>query len=129
MTLIFQLFIACITSLFVSNSSFAHHGFGVHYDVSKQVEIEGVLQKVQLRNPHSFLEVLVKSEDGQSQVWVCETQAKSVMLRKGISPNRFKEGQRVTVQGSASRRTDNHCEVGNIGFADGTNLVFRSNKG
>ena len=129
MTLLFQLIIVCVTSLFVSTSSFAHHGFGVHYDISKQIEIEGVLQKVQLRNPHSFLEVLVKGEDGQSQVWVCETQAKSVIVRKGISLDRFKEGQRVTVQGSASRRSDNHCEVGNIGFADGTNLVFRSSKG
>lgn len=116
-------------SLWVATSVNAHHGFRVHYDVEQQVEIVGILQGVKLQNPHSFLEILVAGQDGKSDVWRCETQAKSVMLRKGISESRFAEGQRIIVRGSKSRNNDHHCEVGSISFEDGVDLVFRSTQG
>lgn len=115
--------------LLIANSVSAHHGFRVHYDVEQQIEIEGVLQGVKLQNPHSYLEVLVVGPEGNSDVWVCETQAKSVMLRKGISESRFEEGQRITLTGSKARNNNRHCEVGTISFSDETDLVFRSSQG
>lgn len=33
--------------------AFAHHGFAVHYDVADQVRLEGTIDRVLLKNPHS----------------------------------------------------------------------------
>ena len=117
-----------VSALFVGSAQ-AHHGFGVHYDIKQQIQIEGVLQKADLRNPHSFLQVLVDGADGEQALWSCETQAKSVMLRKGIRLEQFALGQKVVVQGSAARKKENHCEINSVTFADGSDLVFRSMQG
>lgn len=112
----------------ISHSANAHHGFATHYDIDSPVRLEGVLTKVDLRNPHSFIYVSIEN-NGESEEWYCETQARSLLVRKGITAEQFTIGDRVVLEGSLARREANHCEANSIELADGSSLTFRSPEG
>jgi hypothetical protein len=107
----------------------AHHGFRVHYDIADQVRIEGRVHEILMRNPHAIIKVVASDEDGNDVVWTCETQAASTLRRKGITAEKFVEGQPITIEGSQARRHPHGCEIGSIQFADGEELVLRSAEG
>jgi hypothetical protein len=109
--------------------AFAHHGFAVHYDVADQVRIEGTIDQVLLKNPHSEVRVLVSDKDGADVVWTCETQAASILKRKGITADRFVVGAAIAIEGSHARRNPHGCEIGRIHFANGDSVTLRSAAG
>ena len=118
----FSLFLACATS-------HAHHGFAALYDVNDQVRIEGIIQSLSYRNPHSEIRVLVTDESGSETVWSCETQASSLLSRKGITRDRFPVGEPIVITGARSRRDAKHCEIGSVWLPDGTTVTMRSVEG
>lgn len=118
-----------ITTVTAIPTSHAHHGFAVHYDINKSVSIEGVLQSVALRNPHSEITIHTTNDAGKDVIWHCETQAKSLLNRKGITKESLGLGKTVIVEGSAARRKTNYCEVGTLHTSTGESFVFRSAAG
>ena len=112
-----------------AQSAAAHHGFAVHYDVKDQVRIEGQVHKVRIKNPHAEIQVLAVDEDGNDVIWTCETQAGSILKRKGVTADSFVAGEAIVVTGSRARRDPHGCEVGSIHFADGQALTLRSTAG
>lgn len=118
-----------ICSALMTNTAKSHHGFAVHYDVSDQIRIDGRVHAIQLRNPHSVVEVSVTDADGDDDIWTCETQAGSILKRKGVTADRFVVGQPIVIEGSQARRNPHGCEVGSIHFADGETVTLRSVEG
>lgn len=113
----------------VGAPSYAHHGFAVHYDFAKQVRITGTVHEVIYRNPHSTIRVLATDNDGDPVVWTCETQASSILIRKGITADRFVPGEAIVIEGSQARRNPHGCEIGSARFADGSMVTMRSSEG
>jgi len=118
-----------IVGAVAAQSAAAHHGFAVHYDVNDQVRIEGKVYKVRLKNPHAEIQILAVDGDGNDIIWTCETQAGSILRRKGVTADRFVAGEAIVVEGSRARRNPHGCEVGSINFADGQTLTLRSTAG
>ena len=50
----------------------------------KPVHLEGVLTKVELINPHSWIHVDVTEPDGQVTSWMVEAGSPNVLLRRGF---------------------------------------------
>jgi Family of unknown function (DUF6152) len=88
--------------LAISSPLFAHHG-NASYD-NKTVTIKGTVTKWLWTNPHSFLMVDVKDEDGKVVHWVCENNAPSTLVNFGFNAKTFKPGDQVTVEMSAVAR-------------------------
>ncbi|MGC4028454.1 MAG: DUF6152 family protein [Steroidobacteraceae bacterium] len=63
--------IAAFTAALVSTGASAHHS-GAAYDGTKTVEIQGVLEKSQIMNPHSWYWINVARADGGSDKWAIE---------------------------------------------------------
>lgn len=84
----------------------AHHSFATHYDRSNVVEISGVLSDVKMRNPHSFFEVDVVNDAGETETWEVEAHAVPVLRRIGITRDTLKVGDSVTIRGPRSRRPE-----------------------
>ena len=84
----------------------AHHSFATHYDRSNIVEISGVLSDVKMRNPHSFFEVDVVNDNGETETWEVEAHAVPVLRRIGITRETLKVGDSVTIRGPRSRRPE-----------------------
>ena len=93
-------------ALMASFSAAAHHSFATHYDRNNVVEIKGTLSDVKMRNPHSFFEVEVVNEDGETETWEVEAHAVPVLRRIGITRDSLKVGDGVTIRGPRSRRPE-----------------------
>lgn len=118
-----------IAALAISGPSRAHHGFAVQYDVGQRVRIEGLIREVSYRNPHSVIKVSVESAENGSVIWTCETQASSLLARKGITAASFPIGAPIVIEGSKARNSADRCEIGSMLLPDGERVVLRSVEG
>src|SRR5262245_46996150 len=82
---------------------FAHHSFTATYDTAKTVTIEGKVTQFLLRNPHSFVHVLVVDKDGKEQNWNVEWAAAGQLGGAGVSRDSLKVGDPVVITGNPAR--------------------------
>ena len=71
--------------LLASTSVFAHHGTNASYDSTKAVTLTGVVTRFTFRNPHSFVEFDVKTEQGEMVHWVGEMNSPTVLREAGFA--------------------------------------------
>ena len=76
----------------------AHHS-GAMFDDNKEVTLTGVVKEFQYTNPHSWLLVEVKGEDGKVVTWGFEAEGPSTLLRAGIRRSDFAPGTQITITG------------------------------
>ena len=50
----------------------AHHSFAM-FDRDNQIDLEGVVQEFRFVNPHSFIYLVVKQDDGSTVTWSLES--------------------------------------------------------
>jgi len=83
----------------------AHHSFAI-YDMSQNVEFEGVVETVKMRNPHMALTLAVTKPDGTTQtVNFVEGAPANMIVRMGLSPADVAPGKPIKAIG-APRRDD-----------------------
>ena len=74
----------------------AHHSFAM-FDRDTQVVKTGTVQRWSFNNPHSWLYMNVKNEDGTMTLWSFEGSAPTGLLQRGITGATFEPGNVVTV--------------------------------
>ena len=82
----------------IAAPSFAHHS-AVMFDDTKEVTVSGVVKEFQYTNPHSWLLVDVKNQDGSVTTWGFEAEGPSTLQRAGIRPSEFPVGTKLTITG------------------------------
>ncbi len=60
---------------------FAHHAFSAEYDSTKPVKLRGTVKKMEWINPHSWMTLEVKTDDGKIETWEVEAGAPNSMFR------------------------------------------------
>jgi len=93
-TLVIALF-----TLVATPTSLAHHSVAVNFDQSNDVTVEGILQEITWRNPHSHFKVNVTNEDGSQLQWLVEMGAINTMRRKGFETELFEVGNPISITG------------------------------
>jgi hypothetical protein len=84
--------------LSISGLTFAHHGSGISYNMSKSVSMEGTVTEFQWRNPHVYIIYDVKDEQGNVVSWGAETHSPVVCEEQdNWSKSTLKPGDKVTV--------------------------------
>ena len=58
--------------LVLGMTAFAHHSIIGTYQFDKEVKLEAKIVGVQLRNPHSFIQIEAPDENGVQQRWSME---------------------------------------------------------
>src|SRR5438309_1774350 len=87
----------------------AHHSLDATYDLGQEVEIEGKVLQVLIRNPHSFLHVQAPDSQGVTQRWALEWQhCAGKLAKQGIQLGTLKVGDELTVTMNPGRRLDDH---------------------
>lgn len=79
----------------------AHHSFAP-FDQSKTVAYKGTVSEFQWTNPHSWLIVKVKGEQGE-EVWSFEMLSPNVLRRMGWRSDILKPGDVITVTANPAR--------------------------
>jgi hypothetical protein len=112
---------ALAVSLVLAGTAAAHHGFGT-FDMGNEIELTGVVTRVDFVNPHSWLYLDVTTSDGALVAYRCEMRAATVLRRSGWSADMFTLGERVRITGSPDRNDPNSCYMSTIFFADGSTM-------
>jgi Family of unknown function (DUF6152) len=99
----------------------AHHGFG-NFAMDEDIELSGVVTKIDFVNPHSWVHFDVTAADGSKSTHKCELRSATTLRRSGWTPQMFAAGTQITIQGSPDRAEKNACYVSTIKFGDGTVL-------
>ena len=81
----------------------AHHSFAVYFDADKEVTITGKVTAFRFTNPHGTVVVDVAGADGRVREWRAETNAPTVLQRRGWTRTSIKAGQQITIEGWPSR--------------------------
>jgi hypothetical protein len=90
-----RLAIVLAIALAAAGEASAHHSFAV-FDLSKKVQVEGVVKAYQWTNPHLWLHLVVQA-DGRAVEYEIEGQSPNMLARKGWSPTSLAPGDKVTV--------------------------------
>jgi Family of unknown function (DUF6152) len=77
----------------------AHHSYSASYDLSRPVQIQGVIQELRYANPHVEFVVAVPGADGLVVPWSVSTAGVSRAQGLGLTPELLAAGQPVTVVG------------------------------
>jgi hypothetical protein len=91
------------TVLLAATPALAHHAFAAEFDAKKPVHLEGVVTKVELINPHAWIHVDVKGQDGKVTSWMIEAGSPNVLLRRGFTKTTVAPGTQVVVDGYQSK--------------------------
>ena len=93
--------------------AFAHHGFGL-FQLDIKREWEGTLTKMNLVNPHSYMELDVVEANGNVLHMRCEMRAATLIRRSGWSTDMFKVGAHVKIEGNPHRDDPEACYIENF---------------
>jgi hypothetical protein len=61
----------------------AHHSFAAEFDAAQPVSVEGVITKIRIVNPHSWVYLDVKGKDGSTTNWGFEF-GTPILLRQRV---------------------------------------------
>jgi hypothetical protein len=100
----FMLFAAVAVVLVLTAVSVeAHHSFAATYDESRSITIQGKVAAFLFRNPHSFIHVEVKGEDGKSVRYGIEGASAQQFAQQGVNRDALQPGDIVVVTGNPGR--------------------------
>ena len=103
----------------------AHHAFGSEFDANSPVLLKGKIAKIEWVNPHTWIHVEIKKDDGAKEIWMVEGGSPNTLLRRGANKNTFPEGTEVVVDGYQARdHNEKRANARNVTFPDGRKLFL-----
>ena len=87
--------------------AYAHHSFAATYVEAQTVTIEGDLVTFELRNPHSFVNLIAKDASGAMVRYLVEW-GSPTQLQGKISRDTLKAGDHIIITGNPARNADDH---------------------
>jgi hypothetical protein len=121
-----------MTKIFVAGSMLAaatawgHHAFAAEFNEKMPVHLVGVVTKVELINPHSWIHVDVKDADGKVTTWMIEAGSPNVLLRRGVTKTTIAPGTAVVVEGYQSKDGTTRANGKDISLPNGQKLFLGS---
>ena len=104
----------------------AHHSFAAEFDADQPVMLRGTITRMEWINPHTWLHVDVKNEDGTTTAWMIEGGTPNTLFRRGFTRENVKVGTEITIEGYRARNGANRANGRDIVLPDGSRLFMGS---
>jgi DNA/RNA endonuclease YhcR with UshA esterase domain len=104
----------------------AHHSFAAEFDANQPVTLKGKIVRMEWINPHSWLHIDVKNEDGTTTPWMIEGATPNTLLRRGFSRDAVKPGTEITIVGYRAKNGANRANGRDLVLPDGSRLFMAS---
>ena len=91
--------------LLAAGTAWAHHNMSAVFDFNQRFTRTGTLTKADWRNPHIYLSVEAKNDQGQAEKWSFEGPSPSFFRIRNVGKIDFENaiGKTVTVEASRAR--------------------------
>src|SRR6478735_3446366 len=104
----------------------AHHAFSAEFDADRPVKLKGTVTKMEWVNPHSWIHIDVKKDDGSVESWMVEGGTPNTLLRRGFTKDSLAVGTQILVDGFQSKDGRLRANGRDITLPDGRALFFGS---
>jgi hypothetical protein len=112
--------------LLAAMPAFAHHSFVAEFDSKQTVVLKGVVTKVEWANPHIWVYLEVKDDQGNAVHWQCEGGPPNTLTRNGWSKDSLKLGDQVTIDGYLAKDGSKTCNARVVKLRDGRSVFAGS---
>jgi hypothetical protein len=102
----------------------AHHSFAAEFDMEQPIKLRGTVTEVEFMNPHSWIHIDVRKDDGSVEKWAIEGGTPNTLFRMGVNQNSLKPGTEIVVDGYRSRDGENRANGRDITLPDGRKLFL-----
>jgi hypothetical protein len=117
------------TVLVAAAPIWAHHAFTAEFDAKTPVKLRGIVQKVELITPHSWIHIDVTNKDGTTTRWAIEGGTPNTLLRRGFTKNSLPTGTEILVDGYQAKDGTNKANGRDLTFPDGKKIFLGSSSG
>ena len=118
---------AGISLLAVALPLSAHHSFQAEYDQAKPLTLTGKITRVAADNPHGWIYLDTKNDQGKVVNWALELPPPKVLQRNGFDRSIYQtlmtSGEEVTVKAYAAKDGSKHAWAGGLTRADGQTVI------
>jgi hypothetical protein len=114
--------IVAVAALLGATPVAAHHAFAAEFDSDKPVKVKGSVTKVEWVNPHAWIYVDVKGDDGKVVNWHFELGPPNALFRLGWKKDAIPEGTQVEISGYRAKSGENVGNGRSITLPDGREL-------
>jgi hypothetical protein len=104
--------------------AWAHHSFSAEFDEHRPVKLQGTVTKMEWINPHAWIHIDVKDENGKVTNWMVECGAPNVLFRRGFSKNSVTSGMELIVDGYRAKDGSSRANGKDVTFTDGRKLFL-----
>jgi hypothetical protein len=102
----------------------AHHSFAI-YDMAQNIEFEGVVETLKMRNPHIAMTLSVANADGtKSTVSFVEGAPANMIVRQGLNPADIAVRKPIRAIGAPLREDPNSYFLKAVILPDGRRFAF-----
>ena len=102
----------------------AHHAYTAEFDTTKPVKLTGVLTKLDWSNPHIWIYLDVKDDQGKVTNWGFSASPPGMLVRRGITKTSLKTGEVLTISGHRAKDGSNNASGNIVKFADGRDALI-----
>jgi hypothetical protein len=102
----------------------AHHSFAAEFDLEQPIKLRGTVTEIEFINPHSWIHIDVKKDDGTVESWAIEGGTPNTLFRMGITQRSLPVGTEILVDGYRSRDGANRANGRDITLPDGKKLFL-----
>jgi hypothetical protein len=118
--------VASVGLLLTAAPVWAHHAFAAEFDAKKPVKFRGTVKKMEWINPHAWIHIDVKSDDGKVTTWMIEAGTPNTLFRRGFTKQSLAVGTEILVDGYQSKDGSNRANGRDVTFTDGRKLFLGS---
>ena len=104
----------------------SHHSFAAEFDVNRPVKLTGTVTKIEWTNPHAWLFIDTKNDNGSVQNWAIELVGINDLLRLGWGRDKVKTGDVINVDGFGAKNGTNTANAASVTLASTGELVWAS---
>ena len=107
-------------------AAFAHHAFAAEFDATKPVKFKGTVTKMLWVNPHAWIYVDVKKDDGTVEEWMIEAGTPNTLLRRGFTKESLQPGTEILIDGYQAKDGARRANGRDVTLPDGKTLFLGS---
>ena len=107
----------------------AHHAFSAEFDSGRPLKLRGTVTQWELVNPHSWIHMDVKGQDGTVTNWMIEVGSPNSLFRLGFTKSSLPPGTEILVDGYQAKDGANLAVGKNLTFPDGRRLFLGGSAG